>query len=58
MEQILQIQEILLVDLGKKTVSGKFLSSSEILCTAPPVTEPGYVDLTVSFYAGLDSAAV
>ena len=43
---------------GSKQVSGKYLSSSEILCKAPPVGQPGVVDLTVSMYAGLDSAPV
>jgi hypothetical protein len=43
---------------GKQVVPAKYVSSSEIGCTSPPVPEPGYVDLTISMYDGLDSSPV
>jgi len=43
---------------GTHIVKGVFLSSSEILCSSPPVDQAGIVDVTISMFAGLDSAPV
>lgn len=43
---------------GKKVVPAKYISTSEISCYSPPVPQPGWVDLTISMYDGLDSSPV
>lgn len=43
---------------GKKTVPAKYISSSEVSCLTPVMSEPGIVDLTISMYGGLDSSPV
>jgi hypothetical protein len=43
---------------GHKVVPARYKSNSEIVCSSPPVDEPGYVDLSISMYEGLDSSAV
>jgi hypothetical protein len=43
---------------GRHKVPGKYVSSSEIMCVAPPVPEPGFVDLMISLYPGLYSSPV
>lgn len=34
---------------GEKSVRGKWLSKTEILCVSPPVEQPGIVPLTISY---------
>lgn len=43
---------------GDIEIPGKYVSSSEILCVAPAVRDPGYVDLMISLYPGLYSSPV
>jgi len=43
---------------GQQEVPGRLKSSSEILCTAPPVAQPGFVDLSISLLPGLYSSPV
>lgn len=43
---------------GRKEVPAKFVSSSEIACSSPPVSNPGFVDLEISLYPGLYSSPV
>jgi hypothetical protein len=43
---------------GRHEVAAKFVSSSEIACSSPLVSNPGFVDLVISLYPGLYSSPV
>jgi len=43
---------------GRREVPAWFISSSEIGCTSPTVSTPGFVDLEISLYPGLYSSPV
>ena len=43
---------------GHQEVKAKLKSSSEIECTSPPFTNPGFVNLQISLYPGLYSSPV
>ena len=36
-------------NFGEKSTIAKYISNSEIICTSPPVDEPGIVPLTISY---------
>jgi len=43
---------------GQREVPGKWRSSSEIICPAPPAAGPGLVDLSISLLPGLFSSPI